>query len=95
MKCSRLRSQMRRAAASIGADNIAEGCGKDSRPNFARFLQNAAGSASEVEYHLLLARDLGYLPSDAYERLAGYTGEIRRMFNWIYTDAGERGLRPE
>jgi four helix bundle protein len=55
-----LTSQMRRAAASMGA-NVAEGCGRDGDPELARFLQIAMGSASELEYHLLLARDLQLL----------------------------------
>lgn len=47
-------SQMRRCSASIGA-NIAEGCGKRGNGEFQRFLQIASGSASELDYHLLLA----------------------------------------
>ena len=77
-----LTSQIRRAAVSVGA-NIAEGCGKDNRPDFARFLQNAAGSASEVEYHLLLAPDLGYMPGDVCERLGGCASEIKRMLTGL------------
>jgi four helix bundle protein len=71
-------SQTRRAAASVGA-NIAEGCGKNSRPDFARFLQTALGSASELEYHLLLAHDLGYLAVDIHEQLTVRVMEIKRM----------------
>src|ERR1700689_5776992 len=56
-----LTSQMRRCSASIAA-NIAEGCGKRGNNEFHRFLQIASGSASELDYHLLLARDLGFLP---------------------------------
>jgi len=53
-------SQIRRAAASIPA-NIAEGCGRRGNAELHRFLQMAMGSANEVEYHLLLSKDLGYL----------------------------------
>lgn len=71
-------SQMRRAATSIGA-NIAEGCGRDGRADVARFLDMAMGSASELEYHLLLARDLGLVMGPAYDRLAREVTQIERM----------------
>jgi four helix bundle protein len=63
-----LTSQIRRAAASIPG-NIAEGCGRNGDAELARFLQIAVGSASELEYHLLLAHDLGMLNDAAYEKL--------------------------
>jgi len=73
-----LTSQLRRAASSIPA-NIAEGCGRNSGPELRRFLEIAMGSASEVEYHLLLARDLQLLPSDQHETLHEATCEVKRM----------------
>lgn len=71
-------SQIRRACASIPA-NIAEGCGRGGDAELARFLQIAMGSASELEYHLLLARDLGFLNSSDYERLTSEVTEVKRM----------------
>ncbi|HSY91615.1 MAG TPA: four helix bundle protein [Candidatus Binatus sp.] len=73
-----LTSQMRRASASIGA-NIAEGVCRRGDVDFARFLQIAAGSASEVQYHLLLARDLELLKSQDYQRLSDEAVEVKRM----------------
>lgn len=73
-----LTSQLRRAVSSIPA-NIAEGCGRQGGADFARFLQVAMGSASETEYHLLLARDLGYLDEEAYGALNQQVLEIKRM----------------
>lgn len=73
-----LSSQMRRASASIGA-NIAEGTCRSGDVDFARFLQMAAGSASELEYHLLLARDLKLLQAPDFERLSGQAVQVKRM----------------
>jgi len=73
-------SQMRRCSSSVAA-NIAEGCGRRGNPEFARFLGMAMGSASELEYFLLLARDLNYLSSSTYELMATDVGEMRRMLN--------------
>jgi four helix bundle protein len=71
-----LAAQLRRASASIGS-NIAEGCGRHSTAEFVRFLTIAAGSASEAQYQLELAHDLGYLASnsDLLER----AHEVKRM----------------
>jgi four helix bundle protein len=73
-----LTSQIRRASASIGA-NIAEGCGRRSDPEMKRFVQIARGSASELEYHLLLARDLQFLTVEEFKELELKTFEIQRM----------------
>src|SRR6202142_2690826 len=74
-----LTSQLRRAAASIAA-NLAEGCGR-TQLEFARFVQIAFGSASESEYHLLLARDLGFVNPEDYERLTTQVVETKRMLS--------------
>ena len=73
-----LTSQLRRAASSIAA-NIAEGCVRSTDADFARFLSIAIGSASEADYHLLLARDLEMLPSDRYDALNSELQEVKRM----------------
>src|SRR3990172_12562119 len=75
-----LTSQIRRAAASIPA-NIAEGCGRDTQAELARFVHIAGGSASELEYHLILAHDLGYIDDKAYPELDSAINEIKRMLN--------------
>jgi four helix bundle protein len=76
-----LSSQIRRAAASI-ATNLAEGCGR-TRPEFGRFLQIAFGSACEVEYQLLLARDLRFIDSQTYEDVSANVVEVKRMLNCL------------
>ena len=73
-----LTSQIRRGSASIGA-NIAEGCGKRGNSEFQRYLQIASGSASELDYHLLLSRDLGLIPEPEYKELSKNLLEVRKM----------------
>ena len=73
-----LTSQIRRASVSIGA-NIAEGACRRGDVDFARFLQIAVGSASEVEYHLLLSRDLELLQIADFQRLTDEAVEVKRM----------------
>jgi four helix bundle protein len=73
-----LTSQMRRAAASVGA-NIAEGCGRRSDAEMKRFLQVARGSANELEFHLLLARDLRFLSIAEFKEMEARVLEVQRM----------------
>ena len=73
-----LTSQMRRASSSIGA-NIAEGCGRDSQVELVRFMHIASGSASELEYHFLLARDLGFIDGTTYTEFDMSINEIKKM----------------
>jgi four helix bundle protein len=73
-----LTRQLRRCSGSIGA-NIAEGCGRNGAPELARFLAIAMGSASELEYHLLLARDLHFLNDESYGELSQGVTDVKRM----------------
>lgn len=73
-----LTSQARRASASVPT-NIAEGCGRDGDAELKRFLQIAMGSATELEYHLQLAADLGYLSPAAHASLNTETVEVKKM----------------
>ena len=73
-----LQSQMRRAAVSIAA-NIAEGAGRRTDRDFARFVSNAIGSANELDYHLELVRDLGYASEQPVLEAQAMVVEIRRM----------------
>ena len=73
-----LRSQMIRAASSVPT-NIVEGCGQEKRREFGRFLGYALNSSSELEYHLITARDYGVMTKEAFTTLAGQTVEVRKM----------------
>jgi four helix bundle protein len=75
-----LTSQVQRAAVSIPT-NIAEGCGKDSDAELKRYCLISMGSASELEYLLLLAKDLSYLPAPAFHTLTSELVETRKMLN--------------
>jgi four helix bundle protein len=75
-----LTSQIRRACSSIGA-NIAEGCGRRSDPEMARFIQIAMGSGAELSYHLRLSRDLGFLSAESFENSRRGLNEVMRMLS--------------
>jgi four helix bundle protein len=82
-------SQMRRAAASVPA-NIAEGCARASSAEFCQFLHISAGSASELEYFLLLARDLRLFTEKQHEALYVSLHEIRRMLTGLIQQVDPR-----
>ena len=73
-----LRSQLMRAVMSIST-NVAEGAGRDSRIDFARFVTIAIASANEVEHHLTVALDLGLVDRTIGRRIVGRCIEVRRM----------------
>lgn len=75
-------SQLRRSSSSIAA-NLAEGCGRNGDAEFARYCSIAMGSASETEYHLLLARDLKMIKPTDYEDLARRVIELKRMLTGL------------
>jgi four helix bundle protein len=79
-----LTSQLRRATLSIGA-NLAEGCGRRTSPEFARFIRIAMGSASELDCHLLLCRDFGFVSNEFYERNAKDLIRGRKMLSALLT----------
>lgn len=96
-----LTSQLRRASSAIPA-NIAEGCGHASQREFARFLQIAVASAHELQYHLLLGKDLGVIPIASYARLEARTEQVKRMLGGLtakvrrdITRSGSSAVRTE
>ncbi len=84
-----LTSQMRRAAASVPA-NIAEGCGRGGNAELRQFLYTSLGSASELEYFLLLARDLRFLTEKQHENLEASTREVKRMLAGLIQRVNEQ-----
>ena len=75
---SSLQNQLVRAAASVPT-NIAEGSRQDSRKDFARFLCYAVNSNTELEYQIILARDIEAIPESASESLLPAIEEVRKM----------------
>jgi four helix bundle protein len=87
-----IKAQLQRAAVSIGA-NIAEGCGRYTDRELVGFLQIAMGSASEVEYQLLLARDLDLLDATTYAGLVRLAIEVKRMLASLLVALRKRGKK--
>ena len=77
-----LRSQMLRAAMSIPA-NIVEGTAKGSDRELVRFLQISLGSTSELEYHLIIARDSSVFTKSDFDSLTAQTIEVRKMLHGL------------
>jgi four helix bundle protein len=77
-----LTSQMRRSSSYIPT-NIAEGCGPGSNADFQRFLQIAFGSASELDYQLILSRELELLNGDRHLELESLLFEVKRMLSTL------------
>ena len=73
-----LTSQLRRSAYSIPL-NIVEGCGKNTNKDFASYLDNALGSAHEVEYTCYLVYDVGYISEEQYNNVNNEINEIKAM----------------
>ena len=67
---------MRRCAGSVGA-NLAEGAGRDTRRDFARFTTIALGSLNELEHHCFVASDLGFIDAAQLEDLRAEIGQLR------------------
>ncbi len=80
-----LTSQIRRSAMSIPS-NIAEGCGRNSNPQLSNFLQIASGSCSELQYQIILSKDLSYINEQVFHDLHSNAVDIRRM---IYAYSGK------
>ena len=85
-----LTSQIRRAAGSIGA-NLAEGCGRWGEAELARYVQIAMGSASELQNHLRLAKDLGFLNRSDYDATLKQLTSLRQMLTALLQTL--RGVR--
>ena len=75
-----LTSQMRRASASIPM-NIAEGCGRGGNPELSHFLHIAFGSTCELEYQLLLSKDLNYIKEVQYQEISKHILEVKQMLS--------------
>ena len=85
----RLTDQICRSASSVPA-NIAEGTGRKTLKEYAQFLYNARGSIEETKYHLRLAKDLGYLDEDMYEKFKSGYETVGKMLNGLINSIKEK-----
>jgi four helix bundle protein len=86
-------SQIRRAALSIPA-NIAEGCGRSSNRDFAKYLQISFGSATELEYHLEFAAAVELISSKDLEDRRAEIIQVRRMLTGLIRSVNPEAMRP-
>ena len=75
-----LTSQMRRSSSSVPT-NIAEGCGRDTKPQLKHFFEIASGSSSELNYQLILSKDLEYISESTFQELSNDSTEIMKMLH--------------
>ena len=78
-----LTAQLRRSAASVPA-NLAEGCGRRGDTEFSRFVRISLGSATELEYHLILSRDVGLMPPSSFESLSANVLRMQGMLAGLH-----------
>lgn len=78
-----LTNQMRRSASSVPS-NIAEGCGRNTQSQLAYFLNIGMGSASELEYQLILSKDLGFINGQIFKEQTMQITEIKRMLTSLH-----------
>ncbi len=78
---------LRRGATNL-TTSIAEGCGQDGNTDYLRCLQHARGLGVEIEYQLLLARDLHFLATESHDELQGQVVEVRRMLSGLLRSRG-------
>ena len=87
----RLTDQLCRAASSVAA-NIAEGTGRNTLKEYLQFLYTARGSVEETKYHLILSKDLGYLPLSEFNDLMEGYNEVGKMLNGLIKSLKERSV---
>lgn len=80
-------SQMRRCSSSVPA-NIAEGCGRETEKEFKRFLVIANGSATELEYFLILITDLKFAEQESVDKLVEKVDQLKRSLNRLISKLG-------
>ena len=88
-----LRSQLSKASRGIPGC-LVEGCGKDSHLELARYADMSIGSCSEVEYWMLLGRDIGYFNDSDHDRITGKVVEVRRMLYGLRKGIRNKPRRP-